>query len=113
MTASELARAFERGDGPLRGLFLHAWDVARAAGDRGRFLALLDAEAWTDAALMLSPRGWEGALAFFEDGRGSAHLRYAAPDLSAARSVMPTKRGAPAVALAIAFLYAADPEDAP
>ena len=62
MTAELIAR-LESADGPDRELFMLAYAACfpalRFDGHPQRFMAMLDAEAWTSAAEMLVPEGWQ------------------------------------------------------
>ena len=61
MTA-DLIKRLEEATAPNKKLFVEAYEAVHGKSDIdikfGRFLILLDAGAWTDAALTLVPEGW-------------------------------------------------------
>ena len=70
---TKLAEKIEALEGPSREIFIAAYgevyglnpcleDGLRTAERARRFLRLLDAEAWFDAAMTLAPEGWEWTI---------------------------------------------------
>ena len=107
MNNEELIAALEAADGPSRDLMLEAFaahypdDGTADYGDRlFRFVAMLNAEAWESAALMLVPEGWHWST----NSGGTARIwvqgvYYAAEAENAAAAT-------PALAICIAALKA-------
>lgn len=85
--------------------FSPAWTAY--IGKRNRFHRFLDAEAWTDAAMMLVPEGWDFSIERYDKGKCAAYIWPCGYRDNAWLSERPT----PALALAQACLKARENGD--
>lgn len=119
MTLPELIAALEQADGPSRELFMAAYQVVhpppnwQSYGNPqafARFMQLLNAEAWLEAAALLVPNGWRFGLStdgLFVRGTCRAAVWEKGPPTEI-EWYAPT----PALALCIAALRAREGNDA-
>lgn len=114
---TDLIERLERADGPSWELFQEAWLAVHHDGyglenERDtcrlceRFNRMLDAEAWTDAALMLVPDGWTGFVAVDADNE-----TWLWSCNSAIKRGFRIAHKIPAIALCIATLKAKDADN--